>query len=100
MKLTDFLKALDSIPSGNQCRLVCYCFGDERHLLHELYAPGRDAVVLIGPEGDFSEREIQSALAKGFLPVTLGNSRLRTETAALYAVTALNFMNEQYPPTP
>jgi 16S rRNA (uracil1498-N3)-methyltransferase len=100
MKLTDFLKALDSIPAGNQCRLVCYCFGDERHLLHELYAPSRDAVVLIGPEGDFSEREIQSALAKGFLPVTLGNSRLRTETAALYAVTALNFMNEQYPPTP
>ncbi len=94
-KLTDFLKALDPMPIQNQSRLVCYCFGNERHSLHQLYTPGQDAVVLIGPEGDFSEREIQTALTQGFLPVTLGNSRLRTETAALYAVTALNFMNEK-----
>ena len=75
------------------CKLVCYCAGDERHSLHELYTPDTDAVVLIGPEGDFSPREIEAALAAGFQPVTLGDSRLRTETAALYAVTALNFLN-------
>jgi len=91
VKLVDFLKSADF---GEVCRLVCYCVGDERHSLKELYTPGRDAVVLIGPEGDFSEREIQTALERGFQPVTLGNSRLRTETAALYATTALNFMNE------
>lgn len=74
-------------------KFVCYCAGDERHTLRELYTPGTDAVVLIGPEGDFSPREIEAALTAGFQPVTLGDSRLRTETAALYAITALNFLN-------
>lgn len=92
IKLTDFLNSLDP---GNTCRAVCYCTGDNRHTLKEIYTPGQDALVLIGPEGDFSEREIATALAKGFRAVTLGSSRLRTETAALYATTALNFMNEQ-----
>lgn len=75
-------------------RFVCYCSGNERHTLHQLYIPGTDAVVLIGPEGDFSDREIRTALEVGFQPVTLGSCRLRTETAALYATTALNFLNE------
>jgi len=88
VKLVDFLR-----QPVEGCKLVCYCAGDERHTLHELYTPGTDAVVLIGPEGDFSPREIAAALATGFQPVTLGDSRLRTETAALYAVTALNFLN-------
>lgn len=74
-------------------RYVCYCTGDERRTLHGSYTPGTDATVLIGPEGDFSPREIEAALGAGFLPVTLGDSRLRTETAALYAVTVLNFLN-------
>lgn len=74
-------------------RLVCYCDGDTRTPLRQTYVNGRDAVILIGPEGDFSPSEITSALSHGFLPVTLGDTRLRTETAALYAITALNFMN-------
>lgn len=90
LPIMDFLR-----QNGDMCRLVCYCDGDERHTLHELYTPGRDAVVLIGPEGDFSDTEIRTALELGFQPVTLGRCRLRTETAALYAATALNFMNEQ-----
>ena len=89
--LMDFLRAYGQPVEG--CKLVCYCFGDERHSLRDCYTPGTDATVLIGPEGDFSPREIEAALAAGFLPVTLGDSRLRTETAALYAVTALNFLN-------
>ena len=52
-------------------------------------APGREIVVLIGPEGDFSRAELQAAFAAGFLPVHLGDSRLRTETAALTAVCAV-----------
>jgi hypothetical protein len=95
VKLIDFLNGYDF---GNCCRMVCYCAGDERHTLGETYTPGQDAVVLIGPEGDFSEREIKTALEKGFQPVTLGSSRLRTETAALYATTALDFMNSLVPP--
>lgn len=50
-------------------------------------------VVLIGPEGDFSEKEIQQAVAAGFQMVTLGTNRLRTETAALTACQLLNFLN-------
>lgn len=95
VKLIDFLSTLATPNVENESRLVCYCAGDERNSLHQLYTPGRDAMVLIGPEGDFSEHEIQTALTCGFLPVTLGSSRLRTETAALYAATALNFMNEK-----
>lgn len=93
-KLTDFLKSLSSQPAApDMQRMVCYCSGDERHTLGQLYTPGTDAIVLIGPEGDFSPHEIAEVLAQGFQPVTLGTARLRTETAALYAVTALNFLN-------
>jgi 16S rRNA (uracil1498-N3)-methyltransferase len=75
------------------CPLVCYCVGDDRRTLHQLYTPGTDALVLIGPEGDFSPDEISRCLSLGIQPVTLGNNRLRTETAALYALTTLNFLN-------
>ena len=88
--LIDFLQ-----QPAEGSKYVCYCVGDERHTLRELYTPGTDAVVLIGPEGDFSPREIEAALAAGFQPVTLGDSRLRTETAALYAVTAFNLINDR-----
>ncbi len=50
----------------------------------------KEVVVLIGPEGDFSKKEIELALSKGFKPVSLGSSRLRTETAALYATAVVN----------
>jgi len=49
--------------------------------------------VLIGPEGDFSTKEIDLAYEKGFLPISLGNSRLRTETAAVVACTIVNMIN-------
>ena len=55
---------------------------------------GRDVLVLIGPEGDFSEQEIADALALGFVPVSLGNSRLRTETAAVVACHTAVLINE------
>jgi 16S rRNA (uracil1498-N3)-methyltransferase len=55
--------------------------------------PGEDALVLIGPEGDFSPEEVQKALTNGFRPITLGKSRLRTETAALVAVHLMNVVN-------
>ena len=93
VRLCDWLK--DAASEMPEARFVCYCSGDERHSLHELYTAGSDALVLIGPEGDFSEKEIKAVLEQGFQPVTLGASRLRTETAALYATTVLNFLNEK-----
>ena len=91
VKLVEMLKS--DVPGVQVAKFVCYCSGDERRTLRDCYERGRDAAVLIGPEGDFSPREIEAALAAGFLPVTLGESRLRTETAGLYAVTILNFLN-------
>lgn len=75
-------------------KYICHCEGDLREGLKSSYKKGDSAVVLIGPEGDFSQDEIATALRQGFRPITLGDCRLRTETAALYALTALNFMNE------
>ncbi len=94
VNLAVFLQNLNSQFSIlNSQKFVCHCVGDDRRTLHQLYTPGTDALVLIGPEGDFSPDELSRCLTLGFQPVTLGNNRLRTETAALYALTALNFMN-------
>lgn len=64
-----------------------------RLLSHEIQA-GKKVRVLIGPEGDFSEEEIQLALQCGYEPVSLGEQRLRTETAALAAVHTIHIINE------
>ena len=88
VKLVDFLcQQGDADP--NVQRFVCYCSGDDRHTLRQLYTPGTDALVLIGPEGDFSEAEIATARAEKFIEVKLGNRRLRTETAGLYGCTVV-----------
>ena len=77
-------------------KFIAHCEADKpRTLLSEALKPGVDTVVLIGPEGDFSAEEIALALENGFVPVSLGSARLRTETAALYAVTAFNLINER-----
>ncbi|WP_338870443.1 16S rRNA (uracil(1498)-N(3))-methyltransferase [Spirosoma sp. SC4-14] len=61
--------------------------------LAKVARPASPYTVLIGPEGDFSEKEIKQAVEAGFLMVTLGDNRLRTETAALTACQLLNFVN-------
>ena len=77
-------------------RFIAYCDEslprDERKSLAQVYEPSRDAVVLIGPEGDFDPQEVALALKAGFMPVTLGESRLRTETAALMAVATMHVL--------
>ena len=85
--------------SEESLRLIAYCFEDETHprqsIRQVLDASGaREITVLIGPEGDFSPEEASLALAGGYIPVHLGASRLRTETAAVTAVEAvyLHFM--------
>ena len=77
-----------------QVRLIACCFEDEtcpRTSIREALAGASDIAVLIGPEGDFSPEEVRLAISKGFRPVHLGASRLRTETAALTAVEAVYF---------
>lgn len=86
-----------SVDSG--VKMICYCFEGEtlRRSIKDVLEglPSDSAVtVLIGPEGDFSPEEARLAVGHGFVPVHLGPSRLRTETAAVTAVTAcyLHFM--------
>lgn len=85
-----------SIRETHTLKLIAYCFEDERvprrsirEVLEEY--EGSDIVVMIGPEGDFSKDEAEMALAAGFIPVHLGESRLRTETAALTAAAGVYF---------
>ena len=84
------------ITHHSPLKFIAHCEADKpRTPLATALEPGRDAIVLIGPEGDFSPEEIALALDNGFQPVSLGPSRLRTEIAALYAVTAFNLINDR-----
>lgn len=73
-------------------KLIAYCFEEEeapRRSINEVLGGNDEVIILIGPEGDFSREEAHLALDAGFIPVHLGESRLRTETAALTAATAV-----------
>lgn len=72
---------------------IAHCEDEEKLDLKRRVAPDKDVTVLIGPEGDFSKSEIKQAYEKGFLPVSLGENRLRTETAAIVACTIVNMIN-------
>ncbi len=96
-ELTPIKNVIDE-PSEAQ-RFIAYCDEslprNERHSLAQVYDPNRDAMVMIGPEGDFDPMEVEAALKAGFVPVTLGDSRLRTETAALMAVATMHTLKDR-----
>jgi 16S rRNA (uracil1498-N3)-methyltransferase len=75
-------------------KYIAHCHDDDKTLLKNAYSKGNSAVVLIGPEGDFSKEEVETALINNFKPISLGNSRLRTETAGLVACHTINLLNE------
>jgi 16S rRNA (uracil1498-N3)-methyltransferase len=76
-------------------RMIAHCNpAIKRYKMDQVYEKDRDAVILIGPEGDFSEEEINLALEKGFKPVDFGSSRLRTETAGIAACHSVYFINQ------
>lgn len=75
-------------------KFIAYCSDTYKDHLKDKYTKGKDAIVLIGPEGDFSPAEVELAINNGYQPVSLGASRLRTETAALAACHILNLRNE------
>jgi len=64
---------------------IAHCYAEEKKNLHAEVYNGSDILILIGPEGDFSKDEVTQAIQQGFVPVSLGSSRLRTETAGLVA---------------
>ena len=76
-------------------RFVSYCHdNDGKKGLNEVYLKGSDAVVLIGPEGDFTEKEINLLSDSSYTAIHLGNSRLRTETAGLVACCNIYIINQ------
>jgi 16S rRNA (uracil1498-N3)-methyltransferase len=76
-------------------RMIAHCNDSiERIKISEAYAKNENALILIGPEGDFSEEEIKAASATGFSSVHLGQSRLRTETAGVAACHSIYFINQ------
>lgn len=79
-------------------KFICHCYEEEgvgdKVALKEAVRGGEDVLVMVGPEGDFSIDEVKMAEEKGFQSVTLGKSRLRTETAALVAVHIINLINQ------
>ncbi|RYE36704.1 MAG: 16S rRNA (uracil(1498)-N(3))-methyltransferase [Sphingobacteriaceae bacterium] len=72
---------------------IAHCENSEKTSIKEALLPQQKYLILIGPEGDFSPQEIKLAIENGFQAITLGNSRLRTETAALEACFEVNFLN-------
>ena len=76
-------------------RFVAYCDPSIPRLnLCREYQPGKDAAILIGPEGDFDPEEIRSALDQGWKPISLGDNRLRTETAALVGCDTFHIIDQ------
>lgn len=90
--MTDFRTFVGRPFDGR--KFIAHCEETDKKLLKQIYRPGENALILIGPEGDFSPEEIELALKNGFEPVSLGESRLRTETAALVACHTLHVLNQ------
>lgn len=74
--------------------LIAHCEENDKKSLKSVLKNNQNTTILIGPEGDFSEKEILLALENDFTAVTLGNTRLRTETAAIVACHSVVFINE------
>ena len=87
-----FKKTISDPFSGQ--KFIAHCYEGEKPLLRDVVEKGKDILILIGPEGDFSTEEVELAINEGFIPISLGTSRLRTETAALVACHTVNLINQ------
>jgi len=90
-KAVKFKNFVSSKASG--IKFIAHCMNGQKFTLKDKFQPGGEYLVLIGPEGDFSPEELKLALNKEFFPLSLGLSRLRTETASLEACFEINFLN-------
>jgi len=88
-KFTDFLKKVKQ-----EELYIAHLINDNQVDLKNEYKRNLDVCILIGPEGDFSNEEVEAAISRGFKAVRMGVERLRTETAALFAVANIHFVND------
>ena len=94
-KLNEAISFKEFIKQKNEgLQLIAHCEETDKKSLKDILQPYESVTMLIGPEGDFSEKEIALALENNYQPVTLGNTRLRTETAAIVACHSVVFFNE------
>ncbi len=98
-ELCDFKKFIPSFNDFNGQKLIAHChpsLGAEinKSSLKKVYQTEQNVLILIGPEGDFSIEEVKLALENGFEEISLGTSRLRTETAALAACLTVHILND------
>jgi len=91
-EMTTFKELVVSNKTKN--KYIAYCDDIQKTHLKDIVVSGQDTLILIGPEGDFSPEEVQLALDNGFSVVSLGSSRLRTETAGIVACSIVNLANE------
>jgi 16S rRNA (uracil1498-N3)-methyltransferase len=83
------------IKHSAEHKYIAHCSEADDATLHQLIKQNASATIMIGPEGDFSASEINKALQSGYKSLSLGHTRLRTETAAVYVCSAFSLMNEQ-----
>ena len=93
-EMTDLSTFLTAQASALENGFIAHCQEGVKPHLKDNYQAAQNVTILIGPEGDFSEREIGLALEAGFMAVSLGKNRLRTETAGVVACHAIQLMNE------
>jgi 16S rRNA (uracil1498-N3)-methyltransferase len=77
-------------------RAIAHCQSGSKNWLNEIVHPDQQVTILIGPEGDFSDNEIALGAENGYLPITLGNSRLRTETAGVVACHTISWLFREF----
>ena len=80
--------------NNDDIKLIAHCEETDKKTLKSVLKPNQNITILIGPEGDFSEKEIALALSREYTAVTLGETRLRTETAAIVACHSIVFFNQ------
>jgi len=90
--LTSFKTIVETPFNGK--KYIAHCYEEHKKLLKTNYSVGENALILIGPEGDFSKEEVELAIKNNFIPISLGNNRLRTETAGIVACHTINLLNE------
>lgn len=94
-KLNEAITFKEFIKRKNEgLQLIAHCEETDKKSLKSVLKPNENITLLIGPEGDFSEKEIALAIENKYVPVSLGNTRLRTETAAIVACHSVAFVNE------
>lgn len=94
-EVTEPVSCTDLIASAEEDqRFILHCEEGEKEHLFNACQTSRSTLVLVGPEGDFSAKEIGSALSHGFVECSLGKERLRTETAAVVATDIVSIKNQ------